>query len=128
MHGKDITIPEGTEITAYINGDMKLDAAKFGPGGSPAGTAPAASGVAAAPAAAVTPAPSTSIAVSVASAPSGADITVDGKFVGSTPSSLQLAPGDHAIRIEKSGYKAWQRTITLTAGGSPTISAALEKQ
>ena len=29
MHGKDITIPKGTEITAYVNGDMKLDIAKF---------------------------------------------------------------------------------------------------
>jgi hypothetical protein len=24
MHGKDITIPKGTEITAYINGDFKI--------------------------------------------------------------------------------------------------------
>ena len=32
MHGKDITIPKGTEITAYVNGDMKLDIAKFQPG------------------------------------------------------------------------------------------------
>src|SRR5437879_5376202 len=29
MHGKDITIPKGTEITAYINGDIRLDPAKF---------------------------------------------------------------------------------------------------
>src|SRR3979490_1413413 len=29
MHGKDISIPKGTEITAYVNGDMKLDIAKF---------------------------------------------------------------------------------------------------
>src|SRR5262249_61621234 len=29
MHGKDITIPKGTEITAYVNGDIKLDQAKF---------------------------------------------------------------------------------------------------
>lgn len=29
MHGKDISIPKGTEITAYVNGDMKLDMAKF---------------------------------------------------------------------------------------------------
>src|SRR3989449_10577421 len=29
MHGKDITIPKGTEITAYINGDIPLDPAKF---------------------------------------------------------------------------------------------------
>ena len=31
MHGKDITIPKGTEITAYINGDAPLDPAKFAP-------------------------------------------------------------------------------------------------
>src|SRR5712691_2587066 len=29
MHGKDITIPKGTEITAYVNGDTRLDQAKF---------------------------------------------------------------------------------------------------
>ena len=29
IHGKDITIPKGTEITAYINGDIPLDPAKF---------------------------------------------------------------------------------------------------
>jgi hypothetical protein len=29
MHGKDITIPKGTELTAYSNGEIKLDAAKL---------------------------------------------------------------------------------------------------
>lgn len=29
MHGKDITIPKGTEITAYVNGEITLDPAKF---------------------------------------------------------------------------------------------------
>jgi hypothetical protein len=29
MHGKDITIPKGTEVTAYTNGEIKLEAAKF---------------------------------------------------------------------------------------------------
>lgn len=32
MHGKDVTIPKGTEITAYVNGEIKLDRAKFGAG------------------------------------------------------------------------------------------------
>jgi hypothetical protein len=72
--------------------------------------------------------PAASVAVSVASAPDGADITVDGRFVGSTPSRLELTLGDHAIRIEKSGYKAWQRTMTVGAGASPTISATLAKE
>src|SRR5712692_10276830 len=29
MHGKDITIPKGTEVTAYINGDIPLDPVRF---------------------------------------------------------------------------------------------------
>jgi hypothetical protein len=29
MHGKDTTIPKGTEITGYTNGEIKLDPAKF---------------------------------------------------------------------------------------------------
>ncbi len=29
VKGKDITIPKGTEITAYVNGDIMLDSAKF---------------------------------------------------------------------------------------------------
>lgn len=29
MHGKDITIPKGTELTAYINGEMPLNMTKF---------------------------------------------------------------------------------------------------
>src|SRR5580693_8173898 len=45
MHGKDVTIPKGTEVTAYVSGDMKLDLAKF----QPAPLVPAAPPVAAAP-------------------------------------------------------------------------------
>jgi hypothetical protein len=29
MHGKDITMPKGTEINAFVNGDVKLDKSKF---------------------------------------------------------------------------------------------------
>ncbi|MGO9866039.1 MAG: PEGA domain-containing protein [Terriglobales bacterium] len=63
----------------------------------------------------------------VKSTPPGADINVDGKWMGSTPSTIQLAPGDHEISVEKEGLKPWQRTMTVTAGGSSTINATLEK-
>jgi hypothetical protein len=69
-----------------------------------------------------------SVAVSFKSTPDAADITVDGKFVGSTPSKVELTPGDHAIRIEKSGFRAWQRTLAVAAGASPSVNASLEKQ
>jgi hypothetical protein len=31
MHGKDTTIPKSAEVTAYVNGDLKLNPAKFIP-------------------------------------------------------------------------------------------------
>jgi hypothetical protein len=65
--------------------------------------------------------------VAVKSTPDGADITLDGKYVGSTPSTMRLAPGDHAITIEKSGFSTWQRTITVSPGGNISIEAPLEK-
>jgi hypothetical protein len=65
--------------------------------------------------------------VIVKSTPPGADINVDGKFMGSTPSTIQLAPGDHEVSIEKEELRPWQRTMTVTAGGSTTIDATLVK-
>ncbi len=29
MHGKDINIPKGTQITAFVQGDVRLDANNF---------------------------------------------------------------------------------------------------
>src|SRR5215469_5625326 len=63
--------------------------------------------------------------VSVSSVPSGADVEVDGKFVGNTPSSLVLATGDHTIKVSKKGYKSWERTLTASTG-SVNLTAELE--
>jgi hypothetical protein len=65
--------------------------------------------------------------VTVKSTPQGADINVDGKFVGSTPSTIQLSSGEHAVSVEKEGLRPWQRTMTVSAGGTLTIDATLEK-
>jgi hypothetical protein len=65
--------------------------------------------------------------VIVKSTPPGCDINVDGKYMGSTPSTIQLAPGEHQVSIEKEEMRPWQRTMTVTAGGSSTIDATLVK-
>jgi PEGA domain-containing protein len=121
MHGKDITIPKGTEFNVYINGDFTIDPAKFVPAGTGA--------TAAAPAAAAaTPATEPDLeSVLIKSTPDAADITVDGKFLGNTPSTVRLKAGDHDIKIEKAGFKAWQRTMTIAAGGNANVDATLEK-
>jgi len=60
----------------------------------------------------------------LSSTPTGADIELDGSFVGQTPSSLLALPGEHSIRITKSGYKVWERKIK-TSGGEVTLSPEL---
>ncbi|HET6176503.1 MAG TPA: PEGA domain-containing protein [Candidatus Sulfotelmatobacter sp.] len=116
MHGKDISIPKGTEVTAYTNGDLKLDIAKF----QPASTTSQA-------AAAVPTARSTSEKLQLESDPPGADIEVDGNFVGNTPSELQVSEGDHTITVKKTGFKDWERKLKVSGGSSVRLNAELEK-
>jgi PEGA domain-containing protein len=121
IKGKNIEIPKGTEITAYVAADTTLDPARFGNTQmvSRASNTPQ------------PPSGSTSesglAAILVKSTPDACDITVDGKFVGSTTSTLRLAPGDHTILIEKAGFKPWQRTINVTINGNITVDATLER-
>lgn len=117
MHGKDITIPKGTEITAYVAADTPLDPSKF--------NSQSVAVEAATPKADASASSSSSIAIK--STPDGAEITVDDKFVGTTPSTIQLAPGDHKIGLAKSGFKSWERTITVTAGSTLNLDASLDK-
>jgi hypothetical protein len=110
MRGKDITIPKGTEIPAYIDGDREIALSS-----PPAGSNTSTSGVAQAG------------SVIFKSDPDGADILVDGKFVGTTPSTAQLTPGEHLLAIEKPHFSPWKRTMTIAAGSSANVSATLDK-
>ena len=63
----------------------------------------------------------------IESSPPGADIEVDGSFVGSTPSDVQVAEGDHTVVVKKSGFKNWERKLKSSAGSSVSLNAELEK-
>jgi hypothetical protein len=56
----------------------------------------------------------------------GADIYVDGKFVGDTPSMLVLSPGAHEVRMEETNRKPWTRTLETSAGGNISLRATFE--
>lgn len=112
IHGKDITIPQGTEITAFAEGDMHLDMAKF----TSAGSAAVATGA---------PAAAAQASIIIESAPPGADIAVDGNFVGNTPSTVNVAPGSHEITVTKKGYAPWSRKLNVT-GGNVHLDAELD--
>jgi hypothetical protein len=104
MHGKDINIPKGTEITGYIAGNIPLDQAKFQ--GAESAQARTASTATAAQ----------QTAVSILSTPGAADVEVDGKFVGNTPATLTLANGEHTVKVSKNGYKPWERALNVSFG------------
>ncbi len=60
------------------------------------------------------------------SSPDGADIEVDGRFVGNTPSSVDVQSGNHAIVLRMAGYQLWQRNLG-TSGGKVKLAAVLLK-
>jgi hypothetical protein len=53
---------------------------------------------------------------------------VDDKYRGSTPSTLRLAAGDHQIKLEKQGFKSWEKTLTVNSGENATVNASLERE
>ena len=63
----------------------------------------------------------------ISSTPVGADIEVNGSFVGNTPSSIHLEPGEYNVAVKKNGYSSWERKVKV-AGGNVTLVAELEKQ
>jgi hypothetical protein len=65
--------------------------------------------------------------VSVSSNPSGADVSLDGEFVGNCPSTLKMSPGKHMVTVKLSGYKDWSREITVQSGSDVQLTANLEK-
>jgi hypothetical protein len=65
--------------------------------------------------------------VIIKSNPDGGEIMVDGKFVGSTPSTVQMSPGAHAVAVQQAGFKTWQRNIAINSGGIINLNVVLEK-
>jgi hypothetical protein len=63
--------------------------------------------------------------IQVSSTPDAADIEIDGSFIGSTPSTVGVAAGHHQISVKKSGFKPWERKITVSSG-QVNVNAVLE--
>lgn len=54
--------------------------------------------------------------VSITTAPSGADVLVDGTVVGKTPLNTEILQGQRDIVLKLSGHKAWQDEFDIIAG------------
>jgi hypothetical protein len=71
--------------------------------------------------------PALQASVAIDSTPPGADIEVDGAFVGNTPSTVPLASGNHQIVVKRKGFANWSKTITVN-GGMIHLNAELEQE
>lgn len=128
-------------ITVYYvddNGKMRSQsyilvveaaASSAGTAASPAGATPSASTkqAEAPPAAAGSSSSKEEVKCSFSSTPSGAEVTVDGRYVGSTPSVLSMSTGTHAVMISMAGFAQWKRELAVTAGSELTVNAVLQK-
>jgi formylglycine-generating enzyme required for sulfatase activity len=65
--------------------------------------------------------------IDVRTSPSGAAVTVDGRFRGETPLELELAPGrSYRVSLSKAGYAAVTRTLEPVSGQDSSLSVTLE--
>jgi len=126
MKGKDIVINKGVAFDVYTDNNHLL--AGHG-GNSTAGTNQTRVQPPSQQAPASQPPSSNngsgSATVTVTSTIAGADIEVDGAFVGSTPTILQLIVGSHNIVVKGNG-KSWERTLQVNAGSTISLNATLK--
>jgi hypothetical protein len=140
-HGKDTTINKGVTFDVFVDGNHTVT-----PAAAPASVAAApqqqqqpvrplsntAPGVmtVSAPATSVPapPAPANPVdqaTLAVTSDHPGADIEINGNFVGSTPTAVKVAPGQYTVAVRR-GTQVWQRVLQVNAGSSVTLNAQFE--
>jgi hypothetical protein len=67
------------------------------------------------------------LAVDFKSVPAGATITVDGYFVGRTPTTAQIPLGKHLVRITKWGFDMWSHELDVASGKDLSVNPTLHK-
>jgi len=64
--------------------------------------------------------------LAITSTPSGADIEIDGAFLGNTPAQVNAAEGARLVRVFKKGFSPYERTIQVQRGAEQRITVELE--
>jgi hypothetical protein len=66
--------------------------------------------------------------LSVDSRPDGARVFLDGRLIGTTPvEAPSVGAGEHAVRIERDGYRRWSSAIRVVASEKTRVTASLER-
>ena len=93
-YGKGEAFPSGTAVAVYVDGEFKLDPARF------------------------------LVDIGFTSNPPGALVTMYGAPVGRTPFTTRLAPGAYQAVFSADGYRDLTQAITVGPGHSNTVHAA----
>jgi hypothetical protein len=73
------------------------------------------------------PAPREKVKCNFSSTPPGAEISVDWRYVGNTPSEIGLSAGTHVIVISTPGFAEWKRELTVASDSEVNVTAILQK-
>jgi len=101
--GQDASITQGTDLTAYVDGNQQVDLTRLRAASGPTRE------------------------VKVSSTPPSAEISVDGRVSGSTPNTLHLTAGEHVMVLRMVGFQVWRRTVHV-ANDPVTVDAPLVKE
>lgn len=111
IKGKDVTVNKGVVFETFTDRDHVITASNGSAPTTPGSPMLANSGHGTA-------------SISITSPTPGAEIEMDGAFVGSTPTMLSLAAGPHQLTV-RNGVDMWQRNIQISAGSNITVNAQL---
>ena len=59
--------------------------------------------------------------------PAWLEVRIDGTYGGVCPQSRALAPGQHKVKLQKHGFKDWERAIEIKAGETLEVRVEMEE-
>jgi serine protease Do len=63
--------------------------------------------------------------LTISSDPDGAEVYLDGKFVGNAPARLSLPVGPHSVQLKSPGREVWERSIEILKDSQLNLKAQL---
>ncbi|MCC8994053.1 MAG: protein kinase [Candidatus Contendobacter sp.] len=57
-----------------------------------------------------------------------AEVSINGKRVGTTPIQVEIKAGSYRVRVSREGYTDWNGKVNLAAGDESTLTASLPKK
>ena len=63
--------------------------------------------------------------LTITSDPDGAEVYLDGRFVGNTPATVKLPAGPHTVQVKSTGRTDWERSIEILKDSQLNLKAQL---